>query len=110
MDHDIKLKTAVMQRVYVIYWIRQLLSAAALRLYALIALSAALYVTVSVREVIANMPGQGIVALYNFFLYAVVHTEMLVQLILLGIIAVVTWVARDIARSIAHLPVFRRTI
>lgn len=108
--NNIQLKKAVMRRVYAVYIVRRLFSGVMLRFYALLALFGGLMSVVSVRDVIANMPGQGLIAVYDFFAYATIHTEAIVQVILFGGMTIALWTLHDAIRSISNVELFRRTL
>jgi hypothetical protein len=103
------MKQRIMRRVHVVYLIRQLFSGTALRLYALAVLTFGLLRTVSIYDILANMPQQGLLALYDFVTYATLHTELVVQLMLIGATVVGLWLVRDAIRSILHAAPLRRT-
>lgn len=101
MSENTHLTRRIIRRVRTVYYTRMLLSQEALKLYALFMLLIGLVSTVSVREVIANVPDEGLGALYNFVLFAVVHTELVVQLMLAGILATLLWIFRDVFQHLS---------
>lgn len=92
------------------YLARQALSGTALRLYALVVLAMGLLRTVSIGDVIANMPAQGLLALYDFVAAAALHTEFAVQFMLMGVTVVGLWLTRDVVRSIMHVSLMRHPL
>lgn len=89
-----------MRRIYTVYVLRRVTSPTAFRVYSLAAFSIAAVSLVSVENVIANLPTGGFFALYDFSLYSFMHTELAVQLLIIGIIGSSLWLARDYAQYI----------
>jgi hypothetical protein len=94
----------VMASVGVIHTVRRLVSFTALKVYALVASVYAFGALVWVAQVQNNLlhvANQGVLAVGNFVLYAVMHTSIAVQLVL--VVALVAFVSLviDIARSLA---------
>lgn len=92
-----------MASVGVVYTARRLVSATALKVYALVASVYALGILVWVSQVQANflhaMNG-GVLAVGNFVLVAITHTTFVVQAVLLVAVVALTSLAIDLARSV----------
>lgn len=99
-----KIESQVMASVGTIYTARRIVSATALKVYALVASLYALGILVWVSRIEHNfaeaMHG-GVLAVGNFVLYATLHTTIAVQLVLVVAIVALASLALDIARSIA---------
>ena len=86
-----------MARVRRIHTLRRALGPTALKAYGLVLFVFALISTVSVANVIANMPSVTTPgALGSFFVNALTHTELLVQLILGGMVVAAAMLVRDV--------------
>ena len=92
----------IMRRIYVIYMLRQLTDPRMLKVCVLAVVSIALVSFVSVSDVLANMPLYDFQAFYDFMLYALLHTDTVVQLFLAAAVSVLLMLIRDIARGAAH--------
>jgi hypothetical protein len=101
---NVQLKNRIMRRVYAIYVLRKVFSGTAYKIYAGVALLFGIKVFVHVAAVAENMPDlTDLAGLYNFSLYAIMHTEFAVQFIVFGTAALAIWVMRDSIRNIlAH--------
>lgn len=99
MTND-ELKKKIMRRVYTIYVLRKVFNPLMYRLYLLVALLGGVASFVSISNVVANMPRYGISNLYDFSMYAFLHTEVTVQVLTLGAGAVLLWFILDLTRKI----------
>ena len=83
-----------------LYVLGKVLSRAALKVYATLALLYGIKIFVHVEAVANNMPEfSNLTAVYNFMSYAAVNTNLAVQFIVFGIVALVAWVLRDVIKS-----------
>ena len=99
-----KIESQVMASVGAIYAARRLASATALKVYALAASVYALGVLVWVSKIEENLlhiANGGVLAVGNFVLYAVTHTSIAVQAVLLVAAIAFVSLAADIARSVS---------
>jgi hypothetical protein len=99
-----KIERQVMASVGAVYAARRLASATALKLYALAASAYALGALVWVSEIKANLlhvMNGGVLAVGNFVLYAVLHTTVAVQAVLLVAVLALASLALDAARSVS---------
>lgn len=103
------LSRRIMRRIYAVYVLRRVTSPTAFRVYSLAAFSAAMVSLVSVGNIIANLPTGSVFALYDFSLYAFMHTELAVQLLVVGIVGFSLWLARDYAHYMGGM-VFSRPV
>ena len=84
-----------------LYVVGKAISKTALKIYAALALVYGVKVFIHVEAVANNMPEFGnLSALFNFMTYAAVNTDLAVQFIVFGTVALVAWVLRDSIRSI----------
>ena len=97
------LSQSIMRRVYAIYVLRSLGSPIALKTYILVLFAAGVASLVSVGNVVANVPTSGFYALYDFSIYALMHTELIVQMLMGGAIALLIWILRDCVRAVNAL-------
>lgn len=101
---DQELKARIMGEVGRIYWLRKAINYLTIKLYALGILSVGLLSTVSVQNVIANMPPLAdVAAVARFMLSAVVNTEVIVQILFMGALVVAALFVADIVRQLANL-------
>ena len=84
-----------MRRVYAIYVWRQVARPRTAKAFLLACGLFAIASAVSLPHVIQNMPGDPIRAL-SFFTSAFLATEVLVQVLFLGVIAIAAWFLRDV--------------
>ena len=90
------LKTRIMRRVYVVWFLRQALSARSMKVMIVLASLWQIKQLVYVKAVIANMPKlTDLAANYNFFSYALLHTQFAVQLSILVSGVLMVWIASD---------------
>ncbi len=98
------IKKNVMRRVYIVYALRPIVSAGAL---AVLVLAGALWGIgreVWVAHVLNNMPQfTHFYALSQFWVYAFLHTHMIVQVLVLMSIFAIVYLARTMARLIPVL-------
>lgn len=90
----------VMANVGVIYTARQFVSAAAIKLYMLIATAIVLVQLTWVHKVFANWANVGLGRTFQFFSYAILHTHLSVQLTLVVLAVVGVSLARDLLRPV----------
>jgi len=86
-DQNINLKNRIMRRVYLISFIRRVLSPVAVKLYVTAFLFSLLLVNVSVSNVLANTRSFAPGDLIYFYKFAFMNTEILTQISLLGILS-----------------------
>lgn len=98
MEHQV-----VMKRVRRIHRLRTIFAPAYCRLYALIALTLALSSVVSVRNVLENLMAVGEpLSMMRYILSALLETEVLVQVLFLGISLVLLWSVVALIRRLPH--------
>lgn len=91
---EIKLKNKIMRRIYAVWFLKKVFSAAFLRTVIIIGLFFELAREVSLVDVMNNLPmATDLSANYQYFSFAFTHTELSVQLYLLGIMAMASWFA-----------------
>lgn len=96
-----KLRKKIMRRVYALYVMRRLLSPLALKAYTLVLLFTGTAALVSVSNVFKNMPQLGDVGgILYFSLAAFLNTEVLVQMLVVGMVIFLAMLARDVAAGI----------
>lgn len=101
MDSGILTKR-IMRRVYVIWFLKTVLSPRVLKVVILLGLLKGSFELVHVRSVFANAPSFfDPAAIYQFSISAFANTEFAVQAVILGIIAFSFWLAKDILRTFA---------
>ena len=84
-----QLKKEIMGRVYIGYALRRVWSFTTLRLAVILGSVIGIVSSVSIRHVIQNMPSPTDVgAFYNFFSFAILNTQFIVQLSLIGVVFV----------------------
>ncbi len=100
MNHS-QLKKRIMRRVYALYVLGKVLSKAALKVYATLALLYGIKIFVHVEAVANNMPDfNNLSGLYTFMTNAALNTDLAVQFIVFGVVALVAWVMRDAIKNI----------
>ncbi|HEV7449758.1 MAG TPA: hypothetical protein VGP13_04460 [Candidatus Paceibacterota bacterium] len=100
-----KIEQQVMASVGVIYTARAVVSATAFKLYALVAsvwVLGALVWVARVEENLFNAMNGGVLAVGNFVLYAVTHTSLPVQMVLLVAALAFVSLALDLVRTVGH--------
>jgi len=100
-----KIEQQVMASVGMVYTARRLVSATALKVYALVASVYVLGILVWVAQVQANLlnvMNGGVLAVGNFVLYAVLHTNFMVQAVLLVAIVAFGSLAIDLVRTLVQ--------
>ena len=81
-----------MRRIYLVHCMKKACSSTACKIYAMSLLFVLLASTVSIVNVIANMPKTwDMMYHYDFMMYAFMHTELIVQVLILAIIGVASW-------------------
>lgn len=84
-----------------LYIIGKMLSRLAFKIYTGLALLYGIKIFVHVEAVAQNMPDfNNLSGLYNFMTYAALNTELAVQFIIFGVIALIVWVMRDAIKNI----------
>src|SRR3989344_4070900 len=97
------IKSNVMRRVYMIWFLRRAFSPLAVKGYFVLALLWQLGERVWVRQIIANAPNAtDIEASYHFVFGAFSSTELAVRLISLGIITIGVWFIVDVVRNFSR--------
>ena len=94
-----------MASVVVIYALRQMISATAIKAYGLLVSFGVVASMVSVGNVIQNFLAVGFSGAGRFVIYALLHTAGLVQLLSFAIFLFALLLARDIIRSTVATPV-----
>ena len=92
----------VMGSVAVIYAVRRLLSATALKLYVFVAAAYALVQLTWVHRVFANWAHVGLAGSWQFATYALIHTHLAVQLTLVVIAVAGISLIADATRTLLH--------
>jgi hypothetical protein len=95
-----------MASVVVIYALRQLLSATALKAYGLLIALGALFSMVSVGSVVSNLLGVGVSGAGHFIAYALTHTAGVVQLFTFVGFVFAALLVRDLIRSAQRTQTF----
>ena len=98
-----QLQKRIMRRVYAVFLIKRAVGPTALKLYTLMLASAGIVSLVSVGNVFANMPAD-IAGALTFVLYALSHTEFIIQLLVFGTLGAALWLIRDIIRGLQTAP------
>jgi hypothetical protein len=99
--NNLQLKKRIMRKVYMLYVLGKMLSKIALKIYAGLALLYGIKIFLNVGAIANNMPSlNNLSGLYNFMTYAALNTELAVQFIIFGIVALIAWVARDAIKHI----------
>jgi len=89
-----------MGRVYMIFFMKKLYGRIAVKTYALVGLVLLQSELVSLKNVIANMPAlTDVSALYRFYSYAFLNTQIAVQVAIIASLAVGLWLFRDLFRK-----------
>ena len=99
-----KIESQVMASVAVVHTARRMVSLTALKVYALVASVYALGILVWVARVQENLlhaANNGVLALGNFVLVALAHTNMVVQAVLLVATVALVSLAVDLVRSLS---------
>ena len=89
---ETQLKNKIMRRVYAVWILKKVLSIVFLQAAILFGFFVEFLREVSVISVIRNLAASSdILSDINYFFYAFVHTEITVQLYLLGIASIASW-------------------
>ena len=97
---DSVLKKRIMRRVYFVYYAKRVLSPLAIKFYLGAVILGGILSTVSVTSVFRNIPSfTDFGALSYFSKYAFMHTELTVQVLLVGGLAFSLFVARELLKS-----------
>jgi len=100
--NDIQLKKRIMRRVYAIWLLRHMISPAMLKLYALAVFLWQSSQYVSWRQVMINSPAiTDMRANYSFATSAFSETELMTQILFVGMVGVLVWFAKDLYRYAA---------
>jgi hypothetical protein len=95
------LEQKVMARVHRIHILRRICGATACKAYLLVGCSIVLFSAVSVVNVYANMPSfTAPTALGNYLMNAFAHTELVVQIMFVGLIVATAMLVRDVLRGV----------
>jgi len=104
-----KLKKRIMRRIYVLFVLRKLINAKAMKAYTVTGFIYGVLSLVSIGNIVANMPQiSDLSGLLTFVLYALTHTEFVVQILIFGTLAVSLWLVKDIAQESKVAPHFGR--
>lgn len=95
-----RIEQQVMASVGVIYTARRFVSAAAIKLYILVAGVAALAQLTWVHRVFENWANVGLAGTLNFLTYALTHTHPMVQITLIVLVVAGMSLARDLVRPV----------
>lgn len=107
MTND-KIKKRIMRRIYVLFVLRKLINARAMKVYTVTGFIYGMLSLVSVGNIVANMPQiSDISGLLTFMTYALTHTEFVVQILIFGTLAVSLWLVKDIAQESKMTPNLR---
>ena len=90
------LTKSIMRRVYALWLLRKATRPFAVKCYILAALTWQLVRTVSVPDVLANAQGFAMTKNVSFLTYAFVHTEIVVQILVVGAVGVFALMFRDL--------------
>ncbi|MBX4210492.1 hypothetical protein KW783_00780 [Candidatus Parcubacteria bacterium] len=97
------LKQNIMRRVYFVYWVRRLTRPMALRAYGLAASAIVVSFMVSVRNIMSNMPEFYHLHDTTAFLFnAFRDTRHIIQFLVLAIIVVAVFLARDLLNNVSE--------
>lgn len=100
MNH-LQFKKRIMRRVYALYVLGKVLSKLAFKVYAGLALLYGIKIFVHVEAVANNMPDfNNLSGLYTFMTQAALNTNLAVQFIIFGVVALAVWVLRDVIKNI----------
>ncbi len=97
-----KIEQQVMAAVLVIHTARALVSAAAIKFYALAASLAAIFSLSSVPHIVANLEHVGVGGLATFVFVAFIKTGMLVRIATVVGAVALAWIAADLVRRAAR--------
>lgn len=96
------MRRRVMRRVYFMYGVRLFLRSASVKVGAVGVVFVAIASSVSLPNVVRNMPGNVFDAPV-FFLSAFLETDVLVQVLVLAVFGFSLWLALDLLRSVARI-------
>jgi len=106
--HHVNLKKKIMRRVYAIWFFKKITSPFALELISFAALLLWMTVYVSLSNVLNNVPSiSSPFPAANFFISAFYETEMIVKIILIGMLALLIFLMKDLRITILRL-LFRK--
>ena len=98
---DLALKHKIMRRVFALYVLKKAVNPMALQTYLLAFLTWQLFLYVSMPHVIANAPnilhGRAFV---EFYIQSFLRTHLIVQVLAVGILSLVIWIARQVVYSL----------
>lgn len=95
------IKQRVMRRVHLIYFMRKVFGPLAMKGAAFFALAGFVVFLVSLENVYANMPRfTNVGAVSQFYVNAFLHTEFVVQAVLIGVIMLLYLLMKDIKLSL----------
>lgn len=99
MNHT--LRKRIMRRVWALYLWRKATSPVAVQTYVLSFFVYQLFLYVSMAHVVANMPSMlRPAAFVEFYFNSFVNTELLVQMIAVGVLSLGSWLIRSITRNV----------
>ena len=107
---DTNLSKSIMRRVYLVYFVRQLVSPLFLKFAVLAVFLWQIKEAVFVRQVFANMANYEATELLNFWSAAFMNTELIVQFTALGVGVLAILLFRDIVFKRDQGFVFARSI
>ncbi len=98
---DTALKNKIMRRVFATYLIKKAVNPMALQTYLLAFLTWQLFLYVSMPHIIANAPnilhGRAFV---EFYIQSFLRTQLIVQVLAVGILSLVIWIVRQMVYSL----------
>lgn len=93
----------IMARVKRIYYLRKVFQPTLLKVYGFGVLATVLTSVVSLTNVYANMPPlTAPTAFANFFFGALAHTELFVQVLLIGLVVTICMLGRDFVYGVGN--------
>lgn len=94
---DQELKNNIMRQIYVIFFLRKLVSPFAVKIFALTLLFISANFLVSIKDVLMNMPNmRHLGAVYQFYFSAFLSTEFSVKFLIIGALFLGIFIAKDI--------------
>ncbi len=97
MDTDNEnLNRKIMRRIWIVYFLRRVWTPLLRKIYVLAGLFFAVTSLVSLPNVIANLPQEGLRAIGTFLWNALINAEFAVQMLTIGMVVWVSLLVRDI--------------
>lgn len=97
-----KLRKKIMMRVYFAWFTKKIFNPLSIKAIVLFVFTWQIFVNVSISSVFSNAPSfvGGPNSLYKFFTYALMHTELIVQTLLAGLLVLLGWIVLDVVYSL----------